>query len=96
MGKKLSERFCAWWGADPFPHRAAREQFWRLYGAIRAAAHDPRIHAVILGDGGVKTIHEGMEFLRISTNGEGAGSHCQADNTLLMNHEVIAWLNKVF
>lgn len=159
------------------------------YMAIRAAAHDSRIHALIpdsplrdigrmlssvfpkfvfsvpdpvfafiknqllpysdratfdliLWEGGVKTIREGVEFLRdftvagfekniscpvlglagdgegadfyaqaneflanisstekslrIFTNREGAGSHCQADNTLLMNQEIIAWLNKVF
>ena len=35
-------------------------------------------------------------IFRIFKNQEGAGSHCKADNSRLMNQEVIVWLNKVF
>ena len=34
--------------------------------------------------------------LRIFTNEEGAGSHCQVDNPRLMNEVVIVWLNKLW
>ena len=33
---------------------------------------------------------------RVFTAAEGAGAHCQADNTLLMNQELMAWLAEVF
>jgi len=35
-------------------------------------------------------------MLRIFTNEEGAGSHCQVDNHRLMNEVVITWLNKLW
>lgn len=34
--------------------------------------------------------------LRIFTNEEGAGSHCQVDNNRLMNEVVISWLNNLW
>ena len=33
---------------------------------------------------------------RVFTAAEGAGAHCQADNPLLMNQELMAWLAEVF
>lgn len=61
----------------------------------------------LAGDGeGVDFYEQANEFLnnisskvkrlRIFKNEEGAGSHCQVDNTRLMNQEVIVWLNEVF
>jgi len=61
----------------------------------------------LTGDGeGTQFVAQAREFLanigatekviREFHNSEGAGSHCQADNSFLMNQEVIAWLNHVF
>jgi pimeloyl-ACP methyl ester carboxylesterase len=34
--------------------------------------------------------------LRIYTKADGAGAHCQMDNQLIMNQELVAWLDRVF
>lgn len=44
----------------------------------------------------LNNIGSSKKSLRVFTNEEGAGSHCQADNHRLMNQEVISWLNDVF
>ena len=44
----------------------------------------------------LKNISSEEKTLRIFTNEEGAGSHCQVDNPRLMNEVVITWLNKIF
>ena len=44
----------------------------------------------------LKNISSKEKTLRIFTNEEGAGSHCQVDNPRLMNEVVITWLNKLW
>ena len=44
----------------------------------------------------IKNISSEEKALRIFTNEEGAGSHCQVDNPRLMNEVVITWLNKLW
>jgi hypothetical protein len=44
----------------------------------------------------IKNISSVEKTLRIFTNEEGAGSHCQVDNHRLMNEVVITWLNKLW
>lgn len=44
----------------------------------------------------IKNISSPEKSLRIFTNEEGAGSHCQVDNHRLMNEVVITWLNKLW
>jgi hypothetical protein len=44
----------------------------------------------------IKNISSVEKTLRIFTNEEGAGSHCQVDNHRLMNEVVIIWLNKLW
>ena len=43
----------------------------------------------------IENISSQEKTLRIFTNEEGAGSHCQVDNHRLMNEVVITWLNKL-
>ena len=44
----------------------------------------------------IENVSSQQKVLRIFTNEEGAGSHCQIDNNRLMNEVVITWLNKLF
>jgi len=44
----------------------------------------------------IENISSPEKSLRIFTNEEGAGSHCQVDNHRLMNEVVITWLNKLW
>ena len=44
----------------------------------------------------IEKISSAEKTLRIFTNEEGAGSHCQVDNHRLMNEVVITWLNKLW
>lgn len=44
----------------------------------------------------IENISSEENTLRIFTNEEGAGAHCQVDNNRLMNEVVITWLNKVW
>ena len=44
----------------------------------------------------IKDISSQDKTLHIFLNEEGAGSHCQADNHILMNEVVITWLNKIW
>ena len=44
----------------------------------------------------IENISSKEKTLRIFTNEEGAGSHCQVDNHRLMNEVVITWLNKLW
>ncbi len=44
----------------------------------------------------IENISSQEKNLRIFTNEEGAGSHCQVDNHRLMNEVVITWLNKLW
>ena len=44
----------------------------------------------------IANISSEEKTLRIFTNEEGAGSHCQVDNPRLMNEVVITWLNKLW
>ena len=44
----------------------------------------------------IRNIRSQDKTLHIFLNDEGAGSHCQADNHILMNEVVITWLNKLW
>lgn len=44
----------------------------------------------------IENISSEEKTLRIFTNEEGAGSHCQVDNHRLMNEVVITWLDKLW
>jgi pimeloyl-ACP methyl ester carboxylesterase len=44
----------------------------------------------------LRNIGSERKSLRVFTEKEGAASHCQADNALLMNQVMISWLNEVF
>ena len=65
----------------------------------------PTLALAVEGEGGefdkqargfIENISSEEKSLRIFTNEEGAGSHCQVDNHRLMNEVVITWLNKLW